>query len=279
MVDQPDSSGSTATAGPPGPTDARAYPLRTRAEFAAQPIGTDFQRRIRSYTRRGMRLSPRHANAWAKYAPDWVVPIQPTGTTIPAGQASGSAASLSSTPVVDWPKQFGRCAPLIVEVGSGNGEAIVALAQSYPEANIVGIEVWKPGLAATLSRLAAGGIENVRLVSQDANWMLQHGFEPHSLSQVWTFFPDPWPKKRHHKRRLVSHSFAELVASRLAAGGWWRLATDWAPYVEQIHTVIGAQPELTGGVTPRWQRRPVTKFERRGIAAGHQVVDLAYRRR
>jgi tRNA (guanine-N7-)-methyltransferase len=116
------------------------------------------------------------------------------------------------------------------------------------------------------------------MLSVDAVWCLEHLFGPGQVEELWTFFPDPWPKKRHHKRRLVTPEFATLAASRLRLGGLWRLATDWADYAEQMRSVLDAEPSLEGGVVDRWADRPVTKFERKGIAAQRGITDLAYRR-
>ena len=140
------------------------------------------------------------------------------------------------------------------------------------------LEVWRPGVAHTLGLLEEAGADNVRLLSVDAVWCLEHLFGPGEVEELWTFFPDPWPKKRHHKRRLVTAAFASLAASRLRPGGVWRLATDWADYAEQMRTVLDAEPGLEGGIVPRWAERPVTKFERKGVAAGRAITDLAYRR-
>jgi tRNA (guanine-N7-)-methyltransferase len=118
----------------------------------------------------------------------------------------------------------------------------------------------------------------VRFCSVDAVWVLEHLVAPGQLAELWTFFPDPWPKTRHRKRRLVDAEFAALVADRLAPGGTWRLATDWADYAEQMLEVLAAEPRLEGGVVPRWAERPVTKFERKGLAQGRTITDLAYRR-
>jgi len=142
---------------------------------------------------------------------------------------------------------------------------------------VLALEVWRPGVAHTLGLLGEAGVENVRLLALDAVWALEHLFEADSVEEVWTFFPDPWPKKRHHKRRLVSAGFARLVASRLRPGGRWRLATDWSEYAQQMRSVLDAEPGLTGGVVARWADRPVTKFERKGLAAGRAIVDLTYR--
>ena len=122
------------------------------------------------------------------------------------------------------------------------------------------------------------GAGNVRFCTVDAVWSLEHLVEPGGLHELWSFFPDPWHKKRHHKRRLVNPSFAALAASRLAPGARWRLATDWAEYAEQMRTVLDAEPLLGGGVVERWPDRPVTKFERKGLAVGRDITDLTYHR-
>ena len=181
-------------------------------------------------------------------------------------------------PGFSWSTWFGREAPMIVEIGSGVGEATAALAAARPEHNVLALEVWRPGVADTLWRVAEAGATNVRLCSVDAVWTMEHLIEPGSLAELWTFFPDPWHKKRHQKRRLVNADFARLVGTRLVPGGTWRLATDWADYAEQMIEVLDAEPSLEGGVVERWDERPVTKFERKGIAAGRAITDLAYRR-
>ena len=112
----------------------------------------------------------------------------------------------------------------------------------------------------------------------DAVWVLEHLVAPGSLAALWTFFPDPWPKKKHHKRRLVDADFAALAADRLAPDAEWRLATDWADYADQMREVLDAEPRLTGGPVERWSERPVTKFERKGLAVGREITDLCYRR-
>jgi tRNA (guanine-N7-)-methyltransferase len=226
---------------------------------------TEDGRRVRevlSYARRGSRFTPTQQEAWDAHHQKWVIPDE-------AVDAPGF--SLES-----W---FGRSAPVIAEIGSGVGEATAALAAQRPEVDILAFEVWRPGVAHTLGLLAEAGADNVRLLGVDAVWALEHLFVPDSVEEVWTFFPDPWPKKRHHKRRLVSAAFAALVASRLRPGGRWRLATDWEEYAEQMCAVLDATPGLTGGPAPRWSDRPVTKFERKGIAAGRTIVDLTYNAR
>ena len=220
------------------------------------------RREVRSYARRGGRLTPSRAAAWAAHHDAWVIPVP--AVTRPGFTFSGA---------------FGRAAPLVVEIGSGVGEATVGLAAALPGYNVLALEVWRPGVAETLGRLADAGVTNVRLCEADAAWVLEHRVPEDSLAGLWTFFPDPWPKKRHHKRRLVSPGFAAMAADRLAPGSAWRLATDWADYAEHIRRVLDAVPLLAGGVVERWAARPVTRFERKGVAAGREVTDLCYTRR
>ena len=231
-----------------------------RAHPAAGHAGSPL-REVRSYARRGSRLSPRQSAAWEAHHERWV---------IPAHALSDPGFALRT-----W---FGREAPLVVEIGSGVGEATVALAAGRASYDVLALEVWRPGVAATLDALAARGVENVRLCAVDGVWALEHLVALDSLAGLWTFFPDPWPKARHHKRRLVTPAFAGLAASRLAPGASWRLATDWVDYAEQMVAALGAEPRLRGGVVERWADRPVTKFERKGIAAGRPITDLSYRR-
>jgi tRNA (guanine-N7-)-methyltransferase len=167
---------------------------------------------------------------------------------------------------------------LIVEIGSGVGEATGSLAAARPSYDVLALEVWRPGIAASLAEVAAAGAGNVRFCSVDAVWALEHLVAPGALAELWTFFPDPWPKTRHHKRRIVDATFATVATSRLAPGGTWRLATDWADYADQMVAVLDAVAELRGGVTERWSERPVTKFERKGVEAGRAITDLVYRR-
>ena len=226
---------------------------------------TDDGRRMRevlTYSRRGSRFTPRQAEAWDAYAERWWLPdeaVDADGFTI-AGM-------------------FDRAAPLVVEIGCGIGEATAVLAAARPDHNVLAFEVWRPGVADSLGRIGEAGLDNVRMLSVDAVWSMEHLVEPGSLAGLWTFFPDPWHKKRHHKRRLVNPDFARLAASRLAPGAEWRLATDWADYAEQMVEVLDAEPSLEGGVTERWAERPVTRFERKGLDAGREITDLRYVRR
>jgi tRNA (guanine-N7-)-methyltransferase len=143
---------------------------------------------------------------------------------------------------------------------------------------VLALEVWRPGIASALAEVADAGATHVRFCSVDAVWTLENLVAPGALAELWTFFPDPWPKTRHHKRRLVDRRFAALAADRLAPGACWRLATDWADYAEQMERVLDAEPALSGGVVERWDERPVTKFERKGLEAGRSITDLCYTR-
>lgn len=225
---------------------------------------TDDGRRMRevlSYSRRGSRFTPRQAEAWAAHQERFVIPD-----------------AAVDRPGFDIGACFDRPAPLAVEIGSGVGEATAVLAAARPEMNVLAFEVWRPGVADTLWKLAEEGAENVRLCGVDAVWSMEHLLGPGSVTELWTFFPDPWRKARHHKRRLVSPEFAELVTSRLVPGGVWRLATDWADYAEQMREVLDATPGLRGGEVPRWEERPVTRFERKGLAVDRTITDFRYKK-
>lgn len=221
---------------------------------------------VTTYVRRGSRLSDRQSAAWERRRDEWWVPDEVVD------REGFDLRSCFEDP----------SAPLVVEIGSGIGEATAVLAADRPECNVLAFEVWRPGVAETFIRLEDHGAKNVRMVSVDAVWSLEHLLGEADVSELWTFFPDPWPKKRHHRRRLVGPHFAHLAASRLVPGGLWRLATDWPEYAEQMAEVLDAEPLLENvydGPAPRWDERPLTRFERRGIRAGRPISDFAYRRR
>ena len=176
-----------------------------------------------------------------------------------------------------WAALFNRVAPLAIEIGFGNGAALAELALAHPDWNCVGVDVYRPGFGALMLACQRDGIDNVRIVETEAVSLLKR-LEPASVHLVNVFFPDPWPKARHHKRRLVNAEFATAVAGCLEPGGTLYLATDWAPYAEQMLEILGAVPTLAGGTTERTASRPVTPFEAKGEAAGRAVVDLSYRR-
>ena len=218
-------------------------------------------REVLTYSRRGSRFGPRMQEAWHRYADRWWI-----------------ADERVDEPGFDLAGCFDREAPLVVEIGSGVGEATAALAAARPDLNVLAFEVWRPGVADTLYRLGEAGADNVRLLSVDAVWSMEHLLGEEQVAELWTFFPDPWPKTRHHRRRLVGPAFAHLAATRLVPGATWRLATDWAEYATWMREVLDAEPLLSGGEVPRWADRPVTRFERRGVEAGRSITDLAYRR-
>jgi tRNA (guanine-N7-)-methyltransferase len=183
---------------------------------------------------------------------------------------------------LDLATTFGRQAPCILEIGFGMGDATAQVAAAMPDTDFLGVEVHEPGVGALLKRIGEAGLGNVRIVQHDAVEVLQHMLAPASLAGVHVWFPDPWHKKRHHKRRLLQPPLVALLASRLAPGGYLHCATDWQPYAEQMHQVLAAELSLSGppggfcDQPPAW--RPRTKFEARGLRLGHGVWDLVYRR-
>ena len=223
----------------------------------------DPARPIRSFVVRAGRMGPGQARALATLAPRYVVPFRPTQ--------------------IDFASLFGRSAPVIVEIGFGMGQATAAIAATRPDVDFLGIEVHPPGVGAMLQRIEEAALANVRIVQHDAVEVLASMIAPESLAGVHVFFPDPWPKKRHHKRRLLQPPFVRLLASRLAAGATLHCATDWEPYAEQMLAVLAAEPSLVnaagGGYAERPPDRPLTKFEQRGMNRGHGVRDLVFTKR
>lgn len=186
--------------------------------------------------------------------------------------------------VLDLQALYGRDAPLVLEIGFGNGDSLAQQAAAEPDKNFLGIEVHRPGVGRLLQTLDQGGIGNVRVLCHDAVEVLAHGFASASIDRLQLFFPDPWPKKKHHKRRIVQPDFAALVASRLKPGGVFHLATDWMNYAEYMIEVLSACREFENLAAPgvfseRPATRPVTRFERRGQKLGHGVWDLLFQRR
>lgn len=176
---------------------------------------------------------------------------------------------------------FGRHAPLTVEIGSGQGHAIVHAASTHPERDFIAIEVFEGGLARTMMRAEEEGVENLRLIEANAPEVLEHLLPAGSVHEVWVFFPDPWPKTRHHKRRLVSPDFAHVVRRALRPGGVLRLATDWQEYADHMREVLdaaeGFERDFDGEWAPRFSGRVLTAFERKGTDKGRLIRDLAYR--
>jgi tRNA (guanine-N7-)-methyltransferase len=182
---------------------------------------------------------------------------------------------------LSFPDLFGRDAPIVLEIGFGNGETLVEQAAGHPEMDFVGIEVHEPGVGHCLLAARDAGVGNLRLIAHDAIEVLTHQVPPGSLRRLNLYFPDPWPKKRHHKRRIVSEPFLRLVAGRLDAGGRLHIATDWENYAEHIDEVVAAcggfhcvARREHGGEAPL--DRPQTKFERRGLRKGHRIRDWCF---
>ncbi|CAM3598289.1 tRNA (guanosine(46)-N7)-methyltransferase TrmB [Kibdelosporangium persicum] len=220
------------------------------------------RRTIVSYVQRGGRMTAGQERAWERYWPRLGQDV----SALPAGPVDTGA----------W---FGRSAPVVLEIGSGMGETTAKLAAAAPEVNYLAVEVYQAGLAQLMMRAAELGLTNLRLLRGDAVILLTDHIAPDSLSEVRLYFPDPWPKKRHHKRRIVQPDFVSLVASRLAPGGRFHMATDWEHYAEHMLEVCTAEPGLRNvhsGWAPRPQWRPVTKFESRAHAEGRDIRDLIF---
>jgi tRNA (guanine-N7-)-methyltransferase len=220
------------------------------------------RRTPRSFVVRNGRMGPGQARALASLGPAFVLPF--------------------STQRLDAEAAFARRAPLVVEIGFGMGAATAEIAAADPGLNFLGVEVHPPGVGALLKRIGDEGLRNVRIVSHDAVEVLEYMIAPASLAGMNIFFPDPWPKLRHHKRRLLQAPFVRLAASRLAGGATLHCATDWQPYAEQMLEVLSAEPSLvntSAGFAERPARRPLTKFEQRGLERGHGVWDLVFVRR
>lgn len=219
------------------------------------------RRAIRSFVLRQGRVSDAQRRAVDQLLPRFGVPFQ-------------------NAPL-DLDRLFDRNAPKILEIGFGMGETTSAIAQSHPENDYLGIEVHTPGVGALLKRIAELGLSNVRLIQHDAVEVLQYMIAPQTLDGVHVFFSDPWPKKRHHKRRLIQGPLIALLASRMKPGATLHLATDWEEYALHMLEVLCAEPALANtaaGFAERPATRPQTKFEQRGLKLGHGVWDLLFRK-
>lgn len=215
--------------------------------------------------RRGGRLTPGQQRAFDQYWDRFGIDFEP-GKQIDAG------------------KQFGNDHPLCLEIGFGNGESLADMAQRHPETNYLGIEVHEPGVGHLLLRLAEQGIQNVRIMKHDAMEILSTAIEPASLASVQLFFPDPWHKKKHHKRRIVQAKLVALLARAMEPNGVFHAATDWENYARHMMSVLSEHDDVfentagRGQFIPRPDDRPLTKFEQRGQRLGHGVWDLKFRR-
>jgi tRNA (guanine-N7-)-methyltransferase len=220
------------------------------------------RRRIRSFVTRAGRVSTGQRRAMDELGPRFVVPYAPEPS--------------------DWDAVFGRRAPRVLEIGFGMGASTAEIAAVRPGDDFLGVEVHEPGVGALLKLIGDQNLTNIRIIQHDAVEVLEQMIAPASLDGVHIFFPDPWHKARHHKRRLIQPKFVELLVSRMKPGGYLHCATDWQNYAEQMLEVLGAERALentAADYAPRPDYRPVTKFERRGLRLGHGVWDLVFRRR
>ena len=226
------------------------------------PAGVTHPKTINSFVRRAGRTTTGQAKAFEDFGPRFVLPYAPAP--------------------LDAAAAFGRHAPLVLEIGFGMGEATAHIARVRPDDNFLCCEVHEPGVGALLKLAGDGGLENIRILRHDAVEVLDHMLADASLDGVHIFFPDPWHKSRHHKRRLIQPAFVNRLARHLKPGGYLHLATDWEPYAQQMLEVLSAEPLLANTVAdyaPKPAYRPLTKFENRGLKLGHGVWDLVFVRR
>ncbi len=220
------------------------------------------RRSIRSFVVRAGRMGTGQIKALEELGPTFVLPYQPS--------------------LLNPADVFGRQAPVVLEIGFGMGAATAKIAAARTDTDFIGVEVHTPGVGALLKLIGDEGHQNLRIIQHDAVEVLEHMIAPDSLDGVHVFFPDPWHKKKHNKRRLIQPALVKLLASRLKPGGVLHCATDWEPYAEQMLEVLSAETSLANtadGYAPRPDYRPLTKFEARGIRLGHGVWDLLFSRR
>ncbi len=236
-------------------------PAHCPQQMSTDESSTSAHRPIRSFVLRAGRMGSGQVRALSTLAPRYVLPYQ--------------------AKTIDCTQVFGRVAPVTLEIGFGMGDATAAIAAAHPQMDFIGVEVHQPGVGALLQRIDERQLSNLRIVQHDAVEVLQHMLAPASLAGVHVYFPDPWHKKRHHKRRLIQPALVALLATRLARGGVLHCATDWQDYAEQMLQVLGDCPALantTAGYADRPEMRPMTKFEARGMRLGHGVWDLLFKR-
>lgn len=224
---------------------------------SSAPSGTSH---IRSFVHRRAHITPGQKEALDRLLPQWSLPYRAN--------------------TLNLEKAFGRQAPTVLEIGFGMGETTQRIAAARPEDNFLGVEVFNAGVGALLKRIDESGLTNIRIIQHDAVEVARDMIAPDTLAGVHIYFPDPWPKKRHHKRRLIQPDFIALLVSRIAPGGYIHCATDWENYAEQMLQVLSAEPALVNtsdqGYALRPDFRPQTKFETRGLRLGHGVWDLIF---
>lgn len=266
-----------------------SHPPAARAEAGAPPAGVAHPKTIRSFVRRAGRTTAAQTRALHALGPRFVIPYQDSLQALAAvyPQLAGGAAAQAPAGA--------PARPLVLEIGFGMGEASAQIASVLPGTDFLCCEVHEPGVGALLKRIAEQGLGNIRIVAHDAVELIDRmlpvwdAAEPaRGLDGVHIFFPDPWHKKRHNKRRLIQRDLVHRLAARLKPGGYLHCATDWEPYAQQMLAVLSAEPLLRndalrthperGGYAPRPDYRPLTKFEQRGVRLGHGVWDLVLRR-
>lgn len=248
--------------GAPGTEPATGAPPGVPSPETGAPPGVPFPKTIKSYVRRAGRTTTGQAKAFEVLGPKYLQPYQSS--------------------VLDLTTAFGRHAPTVLEIGFGMGDATAHIAALMPQTNFVCCEVHEPGVGALLKRIGERGLTNIRIVQHDAVEVIDHMLAPASLAGVHIFFPDPWHKTKHNKRRLIQPPLVKRLAIRLAPGGYLHCATDWEPYAQQMLQVLGDEPLLRNraeGFAPKPDYRPLTKFENRGLKLGHGVWDLVFERR
>ncbi len=236
-----------------------------------KPSHPDRDRSILSFVRRSPRMNTSQQKAWDRHFDSMVIDVE----------RSDIETSVAPDQILDFAKIFGRQAPLVVEIGSGMGHSLIPMAKARPEDNFVAFEVYQSGIASTLGWIGQERLTNIRMIVADAVAGIEHLFADKSISELWTFFPDPWHKKKHHKRRLIQPTFIELIATKMIPEGIWRIATDWDDYAEWILDAFNSQDKFINpypGESPRFVDRPITKFEQRGLDAGRTIHDFTFRR-
>ena len=250
---------STSTPAPPAPPADAAPPIKDRRRLP--PPGVEFPKTIKSYVRRAGRTTTGQTKAFEELGPKFLLPYAESEINVAA--------------------VFGRSAPTILEIGFGMGEATAHIAALLPEKNFLCCEVHEPGVGALLKRIGEQHLSNIRILAHDAVEVIDHMLPRQSMDGIHVFFPDPWHKLKHNKRRLLQPMLVAKLAARLKIGGYLHCATDWEPYAQQMLEVLGTEPLLKNtaeGYAPKPAYRPLTKFENRGLKLGHGVWDLVFER-